>query len=114
MAGHDKKTHEYSGVLAHDLLSRVNVPSGEKLRGPSLRLIVIARTKDNYEVVYALAEFDEMFSDRKILLVDRQDSQPLLSTTGPVRLLLPGDKRPARWAKMVNSLEVVQVGEGRN
>jgi hypothetical protein len=96
------------------LLSRVNVPSGEKLRGPSLRLIVIARTKDNYEVVYALAEFDEMFSDRKILLVDRQDSQPLLSTTGPVRLLLPGDKRPARWAKMVNSLEVVQVGEGRN
>ena len=111
--GHDKKTHEYTGVPAKEVLARVNVPSGEKLRGPSLRLIVIAHTKDNYEVAYALAEFDEAFSDRTILLVDRQDGQPLLPATGPLRLLLPGDKRPARWARMINSLEIVQVGEDR-
>ena len=111
--GHDKKTHEYTGVPAKEVLARVNVPSGEKLRGPSLRLIVIAHTKDNYEVAYALAEFDEAFSDRTILLVDRQDGQPLLPATGPLRLLLPGDKRPARWARMINLLEIVQVGEDR-
>ena len=111
--GHDKKTHEYTGVPARDVLSRVSVPSGEKLRGPFLRLVVIARTKDNYEVAYALAEFDEAFSDRTILLVDRQDGKPLFPSTGPIRLLLPGDKRPARWARMVNSLEIVQVGEDR-
>ena len=68
-------------------------------------------TRDNYEVAYALAEFDEAFSDRTILLVDRQDGQPLFPGTGPVRLLLPGDKRPARWARMVSSLEIVQVGK---
>jgi len=111
--GHDRKVHEYTGIAAHDVLAQVGVPSGEKMRGPALRLIVIARAKDGYEVALSLAEFDEMFSDRQILLVDQEDGLPLPQKVGPLHLLLPGDKRTARWARMVNSLEVVQVGESR-
>jgi len=96
------------------LLARVDAPSGEKLRGPALRLVVIARALDNYEVAYALAEFDGAFNDRTILLVDRQDGQPLGAGMGPLRLLVPGDKRPARWTRMITSLDIIQVGEDRH
>jgi hypothetical protein len=108
---HEKKSHLYSGVPVRDLLAKAGVPAGEKLRGRSLRLAVIARCRDHYDIVYALAEFDDAFNDRTILLVDRQDGQVLPDALGPVRLLTPGDKRPARWARMVTSLEVVSVGD---
>jgi hypothetical protein len=108
---HDKKSHVYSGVPVRDLLARAGVEFGEKLRGKNLRLAVLAHCRDHYDIVFALAEFDDAFNGRTILLVDRQDGQPLADTAGPLRLVVPGDKRPARWARMVTSLEVVSVGD---
>jgi len=107
---HEKQNHVYSGVPVRDLLAKAGIEFGEKLRGKYLRLAVIAHCRDNYDIIYALAEFDDAFNDRTILLVDRQDGQPLPDALGPVRILVPGDKRPARWARMVTSLEVVPVG----
>jgi hypothetical protein len=107
---HDQKNHTYSGVPVRDLLAKAGVPFGEKLRGKFLRMAVIAHTRDNYDSVYALAEFDDAFNSRTILLVDRQDGEPLGDALAPARLVIPGDKRPARWAHMVTSLEVVSVG----
>ena len=108
---HEKKQHIYSGVPVKGLLSQAGAPLGEKLRGAALSLVVVARPKDSYQVVYALAEFDESFSSRAILLVDREDGEPLGSAMGPVRIMVPGDKRAARWVRMVTSLEVVASGE---
>ena len=108
---HEKQTHVYSGVPVRDLLAKAGILFGEKLRGNFLRLAVIAHTRDNYDIIYALAEFDDAFNNRTILLVDRQDGQPLPDGMGPVRLFIPGDKRPARWARMVTSLEIVPVGK---
>jgi hypothetical protein len=109
---HEKKNHVYGGVPARDLLARAGVEFGEKLRGKGLRQVVIAHCRDHYDIVFALAEFDDAFNSRTILLVDRQDGQPLPEGQGPVRLVVPGDKRPARWARMVTSLEVVSVDDG--
>jgi hypothetical protein len=108
---HEKKDHVYSGVPVRDLLAKSGVPFGEKLRGKGLRQVVIAHCRDHYDIVFALAEFDDAFNSRTILLVDRQDGQPLPDGQGPLRLVVPGDKRPARWARMVTSLEVVSVGD---
>jgi hypothetical protein len=108
---HEKQSHVYSGVPVRDLLALAGVELGEKLRGRALRLAVLAHCRDHYDVVFALAEFDDAFNGRTILLVDRQDGQPLADGAGPLRLVVPGDKRPARWARMVTSLEVVPVGE---
>ncbi len=105
---HEKKEHRYSGVPVHDLLSRVGVQFGEKLRGPSLRLAVILHAKDGYATLFALAEFADEFSDRTLLLADGEDGKPLPPGLGPFRLIAPGDKRAARWARMVTSIEVVQ------
>ena len=108
--GHDKKNHVYSGVPVKDLLARAGLPFGEKLRGKYMQLAVLAHCRDHYDVVFALAEFDDAFNARTILLVDKQDGQSLGDGLAPFRLVVPGDKRPARWAHMVTSLEVVPVG----
>ena len=107
---HEKQDHVYSGVPVRDLLAKAGVVFGEKLRGKALRQVVLVHCRDHYDIVFALAEFDAAFNNRTILLVDRQDGQPLPDALGPVRLVVPGDKRPARWARMVVSLEVVSVG----
>lgn len=104
---HEKQNHVYSGVPVRDLLEKAGVLFGEKLRGKSLRLVVIAHCKDHYDIVFALAEFDDAFNPRTILLVDSADGKPLPDGQGPLRLVVPGDKRPARWARMVSSLEVL-------
>ncbi len=107
---HEKKAHLYSGVVVHDLLTRVGVPSGENFRGPALQLGVLVRSPDGYAVLFALAEFDENFTSRAILLADREDGQPTPAGAAPLRLIVPGDKRAARWARMVASIEIVPVG----
>lgn len=109
---HEKRDHVYTGVPVRDLLAKAGVEFGEKLRGKGLRQVVIVHCRDHYDIVFALAEFDDAFNSRAILLVDRQDGQPLPEGQGPLRLVVPGDKRPARWARMVTSLEVVSVGAG--
>jgi hypothetical protein len=105
---HEKKEHRYSGVPIHDLLAKVGVPFGEKLRGAALRLAVIAHSRDGYATLFAVAEFDELLSSRTILLVDSMDGTPLPPALGPLYIVAPGDKRAARWARLVTSIEVVQ------
>jgi hypothetical protein len=111
MDAHEKQRHTYSGVPVRTLLAQAGAPFGEKLRGPGMRLAVVARSKDGYGVVFALTEFDEAFNDRTILLVDKQDGQALVPGQGPIRLVVPGDKRPARWLRMLTSLEILSVGD---
>ena len=108
---HEKQNHTYSGVPVKSLLASAGVEFGEKLRGRSLKEVVIARCLDHYDIVFALAEFDDAFNSRAILLVDHQDGKALPLGQGPLRLVVPGDKRPARWARMVTSIEVVSADE---
>jgi Oxidoreductase molybdopterin binding domain len=102
-----KTTHE--GVLLRDVLAKAGVPLGEALRGKALARAVIATAVDGYQVAYAIAEVDEAFNDFRILIVDRRDGQPLLPDSGPLQIVVPQDKRPARWIKQVTTLEVRQL-----
>ena len=67
---------------------------------------VVARAPDGYQVLFSLAEFDQAFSDRVIILADRRDGKPLDKREGPLRIIVPGDKRHARWIRGVDTLEV--------
>src|ERR1700712_3175082 len=110
MEPHGQKERHYTGVTVHELLLRAGAPLGDKLRGSALQLAVVARSRDGYAIVFALADFDEAFSDRTILLAEKEDGQPLPENAAPFRLITPGDKKAARWARMVTSLEVISVG----
>lgn len=99
----------FNGVAVNELLTRLGVPLGDKLRGAALQLVVVVRAKDNYSVVFALADFDDQFSQRTLLLADQEAGQPLPEKSGPFQLIAPGDKKAARWVRMVTSIEVFPV-----
>ena len=107
-ADHQTK-HRYSGVLVRDILGLVGAPAGESLRGKALNLVVRITGNDNYSVVFALAEFDAGFSGRSIVLVDKQDGEPLPDNAAPFRVVIPGDSHPARWVRQVKSIEVISA-----
>src|SRR6516164_4143037 len=48
---HSKTNEKYSGVTLSDLLARVGVPQGEKVRGKVFLTGIIAEGTDNYAVL---------------------------------------------------------------
>ncbi len=100
---------EYAGVPVAEILQKAGAPLGKDLKGPNMAVGVVARAADGYTVLFSLTEFDPNFSDRVILLADRRDGKPLDSREGPLRFVVPGDKRHARWIRGVTTLEVIRV-----
>lgn len=99
----------FEGVALRDVLAQAGVVFGEKLRGKALAQVVIATARDAYQVAYAIAELDAAFTDQVVLLADRRDGRPLLADTGPWQIIVPNDKRPARWIRQVSRIEVRQL-----
>ena len=103
----DKGNHAvYEGVPVIELLRRAGVPTGKELRGKQLTLYVLVTASDGYHAVFAVAEFDPAFTDRRILLAERRDGKDLSSVEGPFRIVVPGEKRHARWVRNVTALSV--------
>jgi DMSO/TMAO reductase YedYZ molybdopterin-dependent catalytic subunit len=100
---------EYSGVPVAEVLRKAGAPIDKEMRGPNMAMGLVARAPDGYQVLFALAEFDSAFNDRVILLADRRDGKPLNNHEGPLRIIVPGDKRGARWIRGVTTLEVLRV-----
>jgi DMSO/TMAO reductase YedYZ molybdopterin-dependent catalytic subunit len=99
----------YEGVPVAKILQRAGAPLGKELKGPNMALGVVARAADGYRVLFSLTEFDAAFSDRMFLLADRRNGKPLDAREGPLRLVVPGDKRHARWVREVAAFEVVKI-----
>jgi DMSO/TMAO reductase YedYZ molybdopterin-dependent catalytic subunit len=106
---HEKKSEVSEGVLLGELLQRAGVAHGEKLRGPLMATYVVAEASDGYRVVFALAELDTDFMNSEILVADTVDGGPIDEKRGPLRLVAPHDKRPARWVRMLKSITVASA-----
>ena len=106
---HDKKTEVYEGVLVEEVLKKVGVPQGEHLRGKSLAAYVVFKAEDGYEVVFSIAELDSGILDSDVIIADTVDGGALREKTGPLRLVAPHEKRPARWVRMLKEMTVVRV-----
>jgi len=100
---------EYAGVPVAEILQKAGAPLGKNLKGPNMAVGLIASAPDGYRVLFSLAEFDPAFTDRVIILADRRDGKPLDAREGPLRFVVPGDKRHARWIRGVTTLEVVKI-----
>ena len=108
---HDKPAH-YSGVSLQSLLhSRFYAASGERLRGGWMAAVVRATGADGYQVVFSLAELDESFGGLQVLVADQQNGKPLAPEDGPLRLVVPSDKRGARSLRQLVRLEIVELRE---
>jgi hypothetical protein len=97
----------YSGVPLRALLDRLGVPQGEKVRGKWVGSFVAVDALDDYRAVFGLAELDPAFNDRTIILADLRNGQPLDKKHGPFQIVAPGEKRQARWVRMVREIRVI-------
>jgi DMSO/TMAO reductase YedYZ molybdopterin-dependent catalytic subunit len=103
---HDGKESRYEGVALVEILKKAGVPHGKELRGKAVALHLVVEAADNYRAVFALPELDPEFTDRVILLADHRDGQVLSATEGPLQVIVPGEKRHARWVRQVVTLRI--------
>lgn len=108
-SAHDEPASQWRGVKLEDVLAKAGVPLDKPLRGKSLASFVRVTAADQYQVVFGLSDLDPTLGHTQVLLVDTRDGKPL-DKDGPFRLLVPGDKRPARWVRNVTTIEVVDGG----
>jgi DMSO/TMAO reductase YedYZ molybdopterin-dependent catalytic subunit len=99
----------WSGVPLSAILSAAGVPLGEALRGKEMALYVRISAADGYRVVYALAELDPQFRAEPVILADRHDGEALGAKEGPLRIIAPTDRRPARWIRQVTRIDVLRA-----
>lgn len=71
-----------------------------------VKMTVLVEAADGYGAVFSLAELDPELTDRVVLLADTKDGQPLPARDGPFRIIVPGEKRPARWVCQVKAVTV--------
>jgi hypothetical protein len=103
---HGNETQHYEGVRVSDLLAKAGVPLGDKLRGKAMAMYVLAQASDGYAVVYSIAEIDPAMCDGRIIVADQINGKPLDPKEGPFKIIVPQDKRPARWIRMLTTLTV--------
>ena len=100
---HAKANQTYSGVELIDLLKPLGVT--EKPRGKEFRLYVVAEGSDGYQVVYSIGEVTPDVHDGTVMVADALEGKPI-GETGPLQLVLTGERRPARW---VHNLVAIRV-----
>jgi len=106
---HTNSSETYSGVPLATLLAKIKAPLGKELHGEAMTSYLVATGSDGYSVVLSLAEVDPSFHEGQVIVADTRDGQPL-GKNGPFQLIVPDDKRPARW---VHNLESIAMKSGR-
>jgi hypothetical protein len=76
--------------------------------GGNFARVVSVGARDGYRVAFALAELDPSLGNRTVVLADRCNGAPLSAEDGPWRLVVPGESRPARWIRQVDSIRVLE------
>ena len=94
----------YEGVPLIQILRRVDPTGRRDVRHKQVAIYLLVSASDGYRAVFALPELDPAFTERRILLVDRRDGKDLSAVEGPFRIIVPGEKRHARWVRNVTSL----------
>ena len=107
---HTNADENYSGVRLSDLLTKLGAPLGQQLHGTALKSYVVATGSDGYQAVFSLAEVDPSFHPGEVVVADTMNGIPLDGKTGPFRLVVSEDKRPARSVRNLVSIELKSAG----
>jgi hypothetical protein len=99
----------FEGVLLTDVLAKVALPIGEKFHRTVASHFLLVEAKDGYRAVFAWAELDSTFMDKAVYVVTKRDGKPLPDKDGPFQLVVPGEKRGARWVRHVTALRIRQA-----
>lgn len=108
---HDGTDATFEGTPLVEILRLAGAKLGEQLRGREMTTYLLVKAADDYQVVFALAELDPGFTDRIILLADRRDGKSLSPKEGRLRIIVPGEKRQARWVRQVTTLTILRASQ---
>jgi hypothetical protein len=103
---HDGKEHSFAGVYLKSILLPAGVKFGNDLRGPRLVMFLLVEAAEGYHAVFALAELDNEFTDRVVILADTMDGKLLDAKTGPWQIIVPEEKKHGRWVRQLKKLTV--------
>lgn len=106
---HSSGPVNFEGVTVKSVLEKAGVTFGESMRGKRLTNRLLVEAADGYRVVIALPELDTAFTDKQTLLAFLRDGKPLGEKEGPYRIVIPDEKRMARWVRQVTTLKIVEV-----
>lgn len=98
----------FSGADLRDVLHASGIGTNE-LRGPALRQILLIEAADGYRITMSLTELAPTLGNGSMLLATSENGRSLPEASGPFRLVIPSDKRAARWVRQVSRLVIRQV-----
>ena len=106
--GHSNVDETYRGVGLSDLLLKYgfNMENG----GPRkiYHSYVRAEGTDKYYVVYSVSELEPMLHTGDSIIALTMDGKPL-TDDGQFKMVVAGEKRPARWVTNLTTLTVVTI-----
>ncbi len=108
-AEHSSGPVNFEGVTLKSVLEKAGVAFGESMKGKRLTNCLLVEAADGYRAVIALPELDPAFTDKQALLAFLRDGKPLVEKEGPYRIVIPDEKRMARWVRQVTTLKIVDV-----
>lgn len=104
-AGH---TDAYTGVSLHDLIVMAGAPTGQPVRGKAMLSYILISASDNYHVLFTLPELDPSYTDHVAIIAESVDGRPF-TDAGPYRLIVPFEKRQARWVRNMTAVDLQNV-----
>src|SRR5579863_6658258 len=99
----------FEGVALEAVLEKAGLGFGQTLKGKRLASCLLVEAADDYRVVIALPEIDPAFTDKQFVLAFLKDGKPLDEKEGPYRIVIPDEKRMARWVRQVRTVKIVDV-----
>jgi len=101
----DGSVSTYEGPILADVLALAGVVFGPVPKEALANYVIV--TANDFRVVFALPELDSAFTDRLNILADKKDGKPLSTSEGPLRNIVPDEKRRGRWVSQVVRLTVL-------
>lgn len=106
---HDGKETIFSGVDLREVLKLAGVKFGEEGKKANLVSYLTVEAADKYRAVFAMLELEPDFTDKIVLLADTGDGKPLSKEQGNYRLIVPDEKKQARWVRQVIVLRITKI-----
>lgn len=95
----------YGGYRLWSILDHAGIQIDEAQHEDFVGKVVVASSTDGHSVVIAGGEIEPRFMNGDAIIATTRDGQPI-DDEGGVRLMVPYDKKPGRWAKFITRLDL--------
>jgi hypothetical protein len=106
--GHTSMDETYTGVAVGDLLAKYGFAFDNATAKRVYHSYVRAEGTDGYWVLYSASELEPILRETGSIIALTLDGKPL-TEDGEFKIVMAGERRPARWVRNLKSLTVVTV-----